>query len=62
MVIFLKGLNGEEYDDDLPYTTLSYADGPEFERWYEVDVDQQKVVRKDLTQESSSLKSFDSAR
>ena len=63
MLIFIKGLNGEVYDDDLPYTTLSYTDGPEFERWYEIDKqDPTKVARKDLTQESSTLKTFDSAR
>ena len=58
-----EGLNGEVYDDDLPYTTLSYSDGPEFERWYEMNkTDSEMAARKDLTQDSASLKTFDSAR
>ena len=63
MIIFPQGLNGEIYDDDLPYTTLSYSDGPEFERWYEVNkTDSETAARKDLTHDTATLKTFDSAR
>ena len=62
-IIFPQGLNGEVYDDDLPYTTLSYSDGPEFERWYQVnETDSTTAARKDLTQDTATLKTFDSAR
>ena len=59
-LIYFEGLNGETYDDDLPYTTLSYSDGPGFENWYEVNGN--VVARKDLTQDAEELKTFDSAR
>ena len=60
MIFHISGLSGPKHDDDLPYTTLSYADGPGFEKWYEVAGN--VVARKDLTQESDELKTFDSSR
>ena len=60
VIIYISGLSGPKHDDGLPYTTLSYADGPGFEKWYEVAGNE--VARKDLTQESDELKTFDSSR
>ena len=60
MIFYIPGLSSQKHEDDLPYTTLSYSDGPGFEKWYEVAGNE--VARKDLTNDADELKTFDSSR
>ena len=50
MIFYISGLSGPKHDDGLPYTTLSYADGPGFEKWYEVAGDAVRAVVAHLAQ------------
>lgn len=53
----MPGLSGQVYDDDLPYTTLSYANGQGYHYHNLAFADQ--VVRRDLTPEAEDAKSFE---
>ena len=46
----IRGLSGITHDDDLPYTTLSYANGEGYEYHNLWDTDNNKPTRRDLSQ------------
>ena len=53
-------MTGELLDDDLPYTTLSYANGKGYYLHNVLDVDGANVTRLNLTQiPEERIKSFD---
>ena len=56
----IRGLTGDLLDDDLPYTTLSYANGKGYRIHNVLDADGDNVTRLNLTGiPEERIKSFD---
>ena len=48
----IAGLSGEYYQDDMPYTSIAYANGPSFYDYYFPTADGKNVTRLDLSEMS----------